>query len=62
MEIGKSIYNILVNDTNVYGKVDNRIFPNVAPQTTVFPFSGAGVLVRTTVSALSDTGVLVKRS
>ena len=38
MEIGKAIYNILVNDTNVYAKVDSRIFPNVAPQTTVFPF------------------------
>jgi hypothetical protein len=38
MQIGKSIYYILVNDTDVSALVGTRIFPNVAPQTTTFPF------------------------
>ena len=38
MQIGKSIYYILVNDTDVSALVETRIFPNVAPQTTTFPF------------------------
>ena len=40
MEIGKAIYNILYNSGSgdVYDLVDARIFPNVAPQTTTFPF------------------------
>ena len=40
MEIGKAIYNILYNGGvgDVYDIVGNRIFPNVAPQTTQFPF------------------------
>ena len=38
MEIGKSIYNILANTANVSALVGTRIFPNVAPQTTAFPF------------------------
>lgn len=38
MQIGKSIYDILVNDTDVSALVSTRIFPNVAPQTTTFPF------------------------
>ena len=38
MQIGKSIYNILANDSDVSAVVGTRIFPNVAPQTTTFPF------------------------
>ena len=38
MQIGKSIYNILANDSDVSALVGTRIFPNVAPQTTTFPF------------------------
>ena len=38
MQIGKSIYYILVNDRDVSALVGTRIFPNVAPQTTTFPF------------------------
>tara|TARA_R100001163_G_scaffold3329_2_gene4958 strand:+ start:703 stop:1113 length:411 start_codon:yes stop_codon:yes gene_type:complete len=38
MQIGKSIYNILANDSDVSTLVGTRIFPNVAPQTTQFPF------------------------
>lgn len=38
MQIGKSIYNILYNDNDVRTLVATRIFPNVAPQTTEFPF------------------------
>ena len=38
MQIGKSIYYILVNDSDVSALVGTRIFPNVAPQTTTFPF------------------------
>ena len=38
MEIGKSIYNILSTTGNVSALVGTRIFPNVAPQTTAFPF------------------------
>lgn len=40
MELGKAIYNILYNGGagDVYDIVGNRIFPNVAPQTTQFPF------------------------
>jgi hypothetical protein len=38
MEIGKAIYNILSNDSDIQAFVDDRVFPNVAPQTTEFPF------------------------
>ena len=38
MEIGKAIYDILYEDNDVKTLVANRIFPNVAPQTTQFPF------------------------
>jgi hypothetical protein len=38
MEIGKAIFNILSNDSDILALVESRIFPNVAPQTTEFPF------------------------
>ena len=38
MEIGKAIYTILFDDVDVKTLVSTRIFPNVAPQTTTFPF------------------------
>ena len=38
MQIGRAIYNILANDSDVSALVGTRIFPNVAPQTTTFPF------------------------
>jgi len=38
MEIGKAIYNILSTNSNVSTLVGTRIFPNVAPQETRFPF------------------------
>jgi len=38
MESGLAIYNILANDTPVSAIVGTRIFPNVAKQTTSFPF------------------------
>ena len=38
MEIGKALYSILFNDVDVKTLVSTRIFPNVAPQTTTFPF------------------------
>ena len=38
MEIGKGIYYILSNNTEVSNLVGNRIFPQVAPISTVFPF------------------------
>ena len=38
MEIGKAIYNVLSTNSDVSTLVSTRIFPNVAPQTTTFPF------------------------
>ena len=38
MEIGKAIYKILSQNSDVSTLVGTRIFPNVAPQTTIFPF------------------------
>ena len=38
MEIGKAIYNILSTNSDVSTLVGTRIFPNVAPHTTTFPF------------------------
>lgn len=38
MESGLAIYNILANDSPVSAIVGTRIFPNVAKQTTSFPF------------------------
>tara|TARA_X000001382_G_scaffold121895_2_gene104480 strand:- start:163 stop:573 length:411 start_codon:yes stop_codon:yes gene_type:complete len=38
METGKAIYNLLVNDQDIGSAVGTRIFPNVAPQTSAFPF------------------------
>ena len=38
MKVGLAIYNILKNDGAISSLVGTRIFPNVAPQTTSFPF------------------------
>tara|TARA_R110000751_G_scaffold46775_2_gene104963 strand:- start:4134 stop:4535 length:402 start_codon:yes stop_codon:yes gene_type:complete len=38
MESGLAIYNILANNSPVSAIVGTRIFPNVAKQTTSFPF------------------------
>lgn len=38
MESGLAIYSILANDSPVSAIVGTRIFPNVAKQTTSFPF------------------------
>ena len=38
MEIGKGIYYILANNSTVSATVGTRIFPLVAPITTIFPF------------------------
>ena len=38
MKVGLAIYNILSNDSDITDIVSTRIFPNVAPQTTTFPF------------------------
>jgi hypothetical protein len=38
MEIGKGIYYILANNTELSDLVGNKIFPQVAPITTSFPF------------------------
>ena len=38
MKIGLAIYDVLFNDTDVNALVETKIFPNVAPQTTEFPF------------------------
>jgi len=37
MEIGKAIYQMLTEEQSLIA-VGTRVFPNVAPQTTVFPF------------------------
>lgn len=37
MDVGKLIYNILVNDATVTGIVNTRIFPGFVPQDTQFP-------------------------
>tara|TARA_R100001594_G_scaffold71534_1_gene106133 strand:+ start:1407 stop:1808 length:402 start_codon:yes stop_codon:yes gene_type:complete len=38
MKVGLAIYNLLSNDSDVTGIVAEKIFPNVAKQTTRFPF------------------------
>tara|TARA_R110000744_G_scaffold275623_2_gene388440 strand:+ start:6444 stop:6845 length:402 start_codon:yes stop_codon:yes gene_type:complete len=38
MKSGLAIYNILSNDTDVETLVESRIFPNVAKNSTQFPF------------------------
>jgi len=38
MKIGLAIYNILTSDTNVTSLVSTRIYPNVAKQSSAFPF------------------------
>ncbi len=38
MKIGKAIYNILVGTALIEARVDTRIFPMIAPQTSAFPF------------------------
>ena len=38
MEIGLAIYNILSNNSDVAAIVSTRIYPNVAKQTSAFPF------------------------
>lgn len=38
MLVGKAIYDILTNDSTIEGLVADKVFPNVAAQTTEFPF------------------------
>jgi hypothetical protein len=38
MKVGLAIYNILTDNGEVDAIVSGRVFPNVAPQTTTFPF------------------------
>lgn len=38
MKVGLAIYSILSGESDITDLVSTRIFPNVAPQTTVFPF------------------------
>ena len=38
MKVGLAIYSILRNESEITDLVSTRIFPNVAPQTTAFPF------------------------
>ena len=38
MKVGLAIYSILSSDSDISDLVSTRIFPNVAPQTTAFPF------------------------
>jgi len=38
MKVGLAIYSILSNATAVTSYVSTRIYPNVAPKTTTFPF------------------------
>jgi len=38
MKIGLAIYNILANDSDVTDITSTRIYPNVAKQSTTFPF------------------------
>lgn len=67
MEIGKAIYNILYNGGtgSVADLVGTRIFPNVAPQTTEFPFiiyDVTGVVPNDTkegVSSLDTNSVMI---
>lgn len=38
LQVGKAIYNILSNDVDVVNKVNKKIYPLVADQSTTFPF------------------------
>mgnify|MGYP003146824997 FL=1 len=38
MKVGLAIYNILTDNGEVDAIVSGRVFPNVAPQTSTFPF------------------------
>ena len=38
LQVGKAIYNLLSNDTNVTGRVQNKIYPLIADTGTTFPF------------------------
>tara|TARA_R110002020_G_scaffold25500_4_gene82963 strand:+ start:1643 stop:2053 length:411 start_codon:yes stop_codon:yes gene_type:complete len=67
MEIGKAIYNILYNggSGDVFSIVGTKIFPNVAPQTTSFPFIIYNVVktdpsnTKDGVSTLDVNGVMI---
>ena len=38
LQVGKAIYNLLSNDANVTGRVQNKIYPLIADTGTTFPF------------------------
>lgn len=38
LQVGKAIYNILSNNVDVVNKVNKKIYPLVADQSTTFPF------------------------
>tara|TARA_R100001244_G_scaffold126111_1_gene96419 strand:- start:5201 stop:7144 length:1944 start_codon:yes stop_codon:yes gene_type:complete len=65
MDSGKVIYDVLKNDTDVSALVSSRIFPNVAKNTTEFPFIVYDVTGETPtqdndgVSTLDTDGVMV---
>ena len=51
MKIGLAIYDILSNDSNVSALVSTRIYPNVAKQSSAFPF----IVYQTTSTDPTDT-------
>lgn len=56
LQIGKAIYNILVNDTDVTAIVKQQIFPLIANEGTTFPFI---VYKRTGLEAASSKDKLI---
>ena len=51
LQVGKAIYNLLSNDANVTGRVQNKIYPLIADTGTTFPF----IVYRRTGIEPSDT-------
>ena len=51
LQVGKAIYNLLSNDANVTGRVQNKIYPLIADTGTTFPF----IVYRRTGKCINST-------
>ena len=56
MKVGKAIYNILINDSGILGKVSTRIFPEIAAQGEVQPYIVYSVVSNSPSNTKDDNG------
>tara|TARA_R100000458_G_C8230055_1_gene212015 strand:- start:100 stop:492 length:393 start_codon:yes stop_codon:yes gene_type:complete len=56
MTVGKAIYNILINDSDILSEVSTRIFPEIAPQGEVQPYVVYSVVSNSPTDTKEENG------